>query len=223
MTDYATQVSLATQYALSQVGGTYSENAIPPKTWDCSKLTAYAWKQAGIFLTPYSYTQRAETTPIDRANIQPGDLIFYFENGSHHVVISLGGTRAVSATSPSVGVELLTDAFGGWYGQNFTAVGRVRTAGADTYKGTAISGGVGPTGSGPNKASTPTLAAPTVVGSGIGTSLEWWKRAGLGGLGALLILFSVKGMLGGELSKAMPSLPGLSAAKGKPATIPIGE
>lgn len=116
---------IAVAYALSQVGGTYSMNADPPYSWDCSKLTAYAWKQAGVTLTPYSYSQWDQTQRIPVSSLQPGDLLFYFGLGAHHVMMYIGNGEAVSATSPSRGVELVTDPFGGWYGPRFSGAGRV--------------------------------------------------------------------------------------------------
>jgi cell wall-associated NlpC family hydrolase len=116
---------VAVAYALSQVGGIYSMNADPPKTWDCSKLTAYAWGRAGVSLTPYSYSQWSETARIPVSALQPGDLLFYFGLGAHHVMMYIGNGEAVSATSPSRGVELVTDPFGGWYGPRFSGAGRV--------------------------------------------------------------------------------------------------
>ncbi|MEO6821074.1 MAG: NlpC/P60 family protein, partial [Candidatus Nanopelagicales bacterium] len=115
----------AVAFALSQVGGIYSMNADPPKTWDCSKLTAYAWGLAGVTLTPYSYSQWSQTQRIPVTSLQPGDLLFYFGLGAHHVMMYIGGGEAVSATSPSRGVELVTDPFGGWYGPRFSGAGRV--------------------------------------------------------------------------------------------------
>lgn len=116
---------IAVAFALSQVGGIYSLNADPPKTWDCSKLTAYAWGLAGVTLTPYSYSQWSETQRVPVSALEPGDLLFYFGLGAHHVMMYIGNGQAVSASSPSRGVELVTDPFGGWYGPRFSGAGRI--------------------------------------------------------------------------------------------------
>jgi cell wall-associated NlpC family hydrolase len=127
--EYAAKAKIAVEYMLSQVGGTYSMNAQPPKTWDCSKLTAYAWGRAGVSLVPYSYTQWQQTQRVPQDQLQPGDLLFYFEKGAHHVEMYIGNGMAVSASNPGVGVELQTDPFGGWYGDHYTGAGRVVLAG----------------------------------------------------------------------------------------------
>jgi cell wall-associated NlpC family hydrolase len=114
----------AVQYALSQVGDPYSFSANPPSSWDCSKLTAAAWGQAGVGLTALSYTQWDQTQRVPVSDIQPGDLVFYFGSGAHHVAIYIGNGKMVSASNPSDGVEVI-DFLGPWYAERFSGVGRV--------------------------------------------------------------------------------------------------
>ncbi len=114
----------AIQYALSQVGDPYSFSANPPNSWDCSKLTAAAWGQAGVGLTALSYTQWNQTRRVPVSEIQPGDLVFYFGRGAHHVAIYIGNGKMVSASNPSDGVEVI-DFLGPWYRERFSGVGRV--------------------------------------------------------------------------------------------------
>jgi cell wall-associated NlpC family hydrolase len=114
----------AVEYALAQVGDPYSYSARPPDSWDCSKLTAAAWAQSGVGLTPLSYTQWDQTQHVPVSEIQPGDLVFYFGSGAHHVAIYVGNGKMVSASNPSDGVELI-DFLGPWYGERFSGVGRV--------------------------------------------------------------------------------------------------
>lgn len=118
------RAAAAVQYALSQVGDPYSYSANPPSSWDCSKLTAAAWAQAGVGLTALSYSQWDQTRRVSVDEIQPGDLVFYFGGGAHHVAIYIGGGKMVSASNPSDGVEI-TDFLGPWYGERFSGVGRV--------------------------------------------------------------------------------------------------
>ncbi|MDO9484831.1 MAG: NlpC/P60 family protein [Actinomycetota bacterium] len=114
----------AVNYALSQVGDRYSFSADPPSTWDCSKLTAAAWGKAGVGLTALSYTQWDQTRRVPVSDIRPGDLVFYFGQGAHHVAIYIGNGKMVSASNPSDGVEII-DFLGPWYGERFSGVGRV--------------------------------------------------------------------------------------------------
>lgn len=114
----------AVEAALAQVGEPYSYNAHPPTSWDCSKLTAWAWAQAGVSLTAYSYSQWQQTRRISRSELRPGDLLFYFGMGAHHVAMYIGNGQIVHAANPSRGVEV-SSAWGPWYGERYSGAGRV--------------------------------------------------------------------------------------------------
>ncbi len=122
--DPSARARTAVQYALSQVGDPYSYNAHPPTSWDCSKLTAAAWRAAGVSLTAYSYSQYQQTRRISRSELRPGDLLFYFGMGAHHVAMYIGNGQIVHAANPSRGVEV-SSAWGPWYGERYSGAGRV--------------------------------------------------------------------------------------------------
>ena len=128
--DPAAQIAIAT--AREQLGEPYisAGGARPPVSWDCSKLTTYAWAQAGISLVPYSYTQWDQVQRIPESYAAPGDLIFWFRNGAHHVAIideiTPGGQIFfVGAANPERGVtrDELTP---GWYRDHLSGFGRVQ-------------------------------------------------------------------------------------------------
>ena len=118
----SSRAMIAVNYALSQVGKPYSFNAQPPYSWDCSKLTAAAWAHAGVYLTPLSWSQANEVRHISTSELQPGDLLFYF-NGAHHVAMYIGNGQLVEAASPSLGVQV-TNAWNGWSSSHFSFAGR---------------------------------------------------------------------------------------------------
>ncbi len=118
------RAQMAVRYALAQVGEPYSYSARPPDSWDCSKLTTAAWAQAGVGLAPLSFTQWDQTRRVPVNDIQPGDLVFYFGSGAHHVAIYVGNGKMVSASNPGDGVEII-DFLGPWYNKRFSGVGRV--------------------------------------------------------------------------------------------------
>jgi cell wall-associated NlpC family hydrolase len=98
----------AVQAALSQVGKPYRWGGAGPDAYDCSGLTQWAWAHAGVSLPHSSRMQYATTTRITRAQLQPGDLIFY---GSpiHHVAMYIGGTRVVEAPYSGSNVRVRED------------------------------------------------------------------------------------------------------------------
>ena len=86
----------AVKYAFSQVGKVYQWGADGPNTFDCSGLTMAAWKAAGVVLPHNAARQKKTVTPIGRAELRPGDLVFYYKDVSH-VGMYIGDGRVVEA------------------------------------------------------------------------------------------------------------------------------
>jgi cell wall-associated NlpC family hydrolase len=120
------RAAIAVAYALSKVGDAYVAGDGGPTAVDCSGLTSGAWGAAGVYLDHYSYAQWSQVTPIPLNDIQPGDLLFYFGNGNHHVDIYVGGGLIVSASNESAGVEIINmNGPGyGWWANVFSGAGR---------------------------------------------------------------------------------------------------
>jgi cell wall-associated NlpC family hydrolase len=118
------RAATAVRYALAQVGDRYVAATAGPNTFDCSGLTMTAWRQAGISLPHYSYSQYSKSRKIPLSQAQPGDLIFYFGGSVHHVGMYIGNGKMVHAANPDEGV-VITDVLGPWYNRYFTGVGRV--------------------------------------------------------------------------------------------------
>jgi cell wall-associated NlpC family hydrolase len=114
----------AVQYALSQVGDRYVAAAAGPNSFDCSGLTMQAWRQAGISLPHYSRSQFSVTRRVPLSQAQPGDLVFYFGSGAHHVGMYIGNGKMVHAANPRTGV-VVTSVLGPWYSSRFSGIGRV--------------------------------------------------------------------------------------------------
>ena len=88
----------------SQIGTPYVLGGTQPGGFDCSGLLVYAFKQVGISLPRTSYQQWNVGTPVSRANVQAGDLVFFNANGpgASHVGIATSNSTAISATSHGV-------------------------------------------------------------------------------------------------------------------------
>jgi cell wall-associated NlpC family hydrolase len=103
----ATAPSQAAQTAVDtargQIGKPYEYGAAGPDRYDCSGLTQYAYRAAGIELPHSSRSQSELGTPVDRANLQPGDLVFFYQPVSH-VGIYVGDGQMVDAGNESTGV-----------------------------------------------------------------------------------------------------------------------
>jgi peptidoglycan hydrolase-like protein with peptidoglycan-binding domain len=101
--------------ARSVIGTPYALGGEGPSTFDCSGLTQWAMRQAGVTLPRTSYSQWTVGTPVSRAAIQAGDLVFFNANGpgASHVGIAASNATVVSATSHGVREHSISGAYWG--------------------------------------------------------------------------------------------------------------
>lgn len=86
----------ALKAALSKLGRPYVWGADGPSTFDCSGLTLWAYKQVGINLPHYTGSQWNAGTRVSRAELRPGDLVF-FHADLHHMGMYIGDGKMVHA------------------------------------------------------------------------------------------------------------------------------
>ncbi len=89
--------------------------------FDCSGLTQYAYRQAGISIARNSKAQYDESPKVARGSLQPGDLVFWATDTSrpstiHHVAIYLGGDRMLEAPESGKHVRETAMRWGGYIG-----------------------------------------------------------------------------------------------------------
>ena len=92
-------------WALQQVGKPYTYGGAGPDSFDCSGLTMVAFAQVGIGLPHSASGQAAFGTPVDRSQLLPGDLVFFYSPISH-VAIYIGNGLIVHASTPATGVKV---------------------------------------------------------------------------------------------------------------------
>jgi len=110
----AAQVAIDT--AMAQRGKPYVWAASGPGSFDCSGLTAFAYHAAGIDLPHSSALQSTMGKAVGRADLQPGDLVFFYSPVSH-VGIYIGNGQMVHAPTTGDVVKVASlDSVGSFVG-----------------------------------------------------------------------------------------------------------
>jgi cell wall-associated NlpC family hydrolase len=105
-------------------GTRYAWGGASPGGFDCSGLVVYAFKRAGVSVPRTSYAQWGVGSPVSRANVQAGDLVFFNANGpgASHVGIATSNSTVISATTRGV----MEHSIGGSYwGSHYVGARRV--------------------------------------------------------------------------------------------------
>jgi len=90
----------AVNFACAQVGKPYVWGSGGPDSYDCSGLTSAAWEQGGVSLPHNAAQQRNTVASVNRSDLRPGDLVFYYSDLSH-VGMYIGGNQVVQASNPN--------------------------------------------------------------------------------------------------------------------------
>ncbi|HSF26609.1 MAG TPA: NlpC/P60 family protein [Actinomycetes bacterium] len=88
--------------ARAMIGRPYQWGAVGPETFDCSGLTGWAYRQAGLSLPRTSRQQWFAGRAVPLNELAPGDLLFWATDVTnpstiHHVGIYVGGGRMIDA------------------------------------------------------------------------------------------------------------------------------
>ncbi|WP_139906105.1 C40 family peptidase [Clostridium thermarum] len=127
--DRETKINTVISKAKSLLGTPYvwGGESLQEGGFDCSGLTQYVYKMVGVDLNRISADQAKQGTTVSRANLQPGDLVFYsFEGTSNinHVGIYIGENKMIH--SPKAGdVVKITDISTSYWESRFVTAKRV--------------------------------------------------------------------------------------------------
>ncbi|WP_030416552.1 C40 family peptidase [Streptomyces sp. NRRL S-1448] len=100
----STKAEKALAFARAQIGKPYVWGATGPSSYDCSGLTQAAWKAAGVDLPRTTWEQVKVGQRVATKDLQPGDLVFFFDDISH-VGMYIGGGKMIHAPHPGANVR----------------------------------------------------------------------------------------------------------------------
>lgn len=83
--------------AESKLGSPYQWGAAGPSSFDCSGFTMWVYAHVGVSLPHSSRAQIGYGQRVSRANLRPGDLVFFGTSVIHHVGIYIGGGMFIHA------------------------------------------------------------------------------------------------------------------------------
>ncbi|MGH1565515.1 C40 family peptidase [Mumia sp. DW29H23] len=89
----AGRIVKATRVAARQKGDPYRYGASGPGSFDCSGLTSYSFRKAGVRLPRTANAQYHRVRHIKKKNIRKGDLVFFGGSRKYHVGIYWGKGR----------------------------------------------------------------------------------------------------------------------------------
>ncbi|MDO0912382.1 NlpC/P60 family protein [Streptomyces sp. DT2A-34] len=99
------RAAAAVSYAHTKIGSPYVWGATGPDAFDCSGLTQAAYRSAGISLPRTTYAQIDAGRRVSRAELLPGDLVFFY-SGISHVGLYIGNGQMIHAPNPSAPVRV---------------------------------------------------------------------------------------------------------------------
>ena len=108
-------VGAVLEAALEQVGTPYEWGGSGPGGFDCSGLTSFAYRAAGVSLPHSSRAQSRMGVAVSRGELMPGDLVF-FGDPVYHVGIYVGNGKMVHARTLGVPVAVTSVDMGGYAG-----------------------------------------------------------------------------------------------------------
>jgi peptidoglycan DL-endopeptidase CwlO len=114
---YGGVVGIAMQY----LGTPYVYGGASPSGFDCSGFIMYVYAKIGVSLPHNAAAQYGYGTPVDRSQLQPGDLVFF--NGLGHAGIYVGGGSFIH--SPHTGDVVKISPLSGWYASTWVGARRL--------------------------------------------------------------------------------------------------
>ena len=111
-------------YAEIFLGSPYVWGGTTPYRFDCSGFVQYSFAHFGINLPRVTWDQFNQGTPVSKANLQAGDLVFFstYQTGPSHVGIYMGNGMMIDDENSGV---IITSINSSYYASKFVGGRRV--------------------------------------------------------------------------------------------------
>ena len=115
------------QYAARYLNTPYKYGGATPAGFDCSGFVQYVYKHFDISLPRTAAAQAKAGVRVDKANLSPGDLVFFDTEGSgiSHVGIYAGNGRFIHSSSPNSGGVIYTSLGESFYSKSYAGARRL--------------------------------------------------------------------------------------------------
>lgn len=117
------------EYAQKYIGVRYVYGGSSEKGFDCSGLTQYVFRKAGISINRTASSQARQGIKIEKSDLKPGDLVFFDTNGGRnsisHVGIYMGNDKFIHAESGSIRKVTISSLKESYYSRNYMTARRV--------------------------------------------------------------------------------------------------
>lgn len=107
-TTNVTNASKIVEMAKTYLGSRYVYGGSSPSGFDCSGFIMYLYKQFGVSLPHSATAQSKKGTKVEKANLQPGDIVFFSDyktnKGIGHCGLYIGNNQFIHASTEKTGV-----------------------------------------------------------------------------------------------------------------------
>jgi len=116
------KAEIVLRFACAQLGKPYVFGGSGPNGWDCSGITMVAYRQVGIKLNHWVPDQYDASRRVSKAELRPGDLVFFHDNGHEGIYVGQGKFLHAPHTGDVVKISSLSDS---WYASTWVGGGRL--------------------------------------------------------------------------------------------------
>ncbi|WP_345431376.1 NlpC/P60 family protein [Actinoallomurus vinaceus] len=116
------KAEIVLKFACAQLGKSYVFGGAGPNVWDCSGITMVAFAKVGIKLNHWVPDQYDASKRVSKADLQPGDLVFFHDLGHMGIYVGNGKFLHAPHTGDVVKISNLSDA---WYSSTWVGGGRL--------------------------------------------------------------------------------------------------